>query len=130
MRLLRANALVLGTGAVLLTPFAGSAQVSLPANPDKPVVTGNEVGGRTAFDQLRASSDRPSLPLRYGHVKTGSERVQTDGRTLVRDQDYYIDYVAGVVYLKIPYREGQSVTVEYRYDEATGTQGTFGLGTS
>ncbi|MBS1721872.1 MAG: hypothetical protein JSS66_02575 [Armatimonadetes bacterium] len=130
MRLTRTAFSVLGIGASGLVPTMGLAQVALPSNPEKPVQIQNEIGGRVAFEQLLASADRPSLPLRYGHLKQGSEKVETEGRTLVRDKDYYCDYVAGVIYLKIPVRDGQSVSAEYRYDEATGAQGTFGINSS
>ncbi len=113
-----------------LAPTSGSAQIALPAVDEKTSTQTNEIGGRTNFEQLTVAVGRPSVTLRYGHLKAGSESVQMDGRTLVRDTDYYMDYVAGVVYLKVPVRQGQTVTVQYRYDEATGSTGTFGLGTS
>ena len=123
----RASRWLILAGVALLTPKLVSAQVALPANPEKEALVQNEVGGKMSFESLRASAQRPSIPLRYGQVKKGSETVQTEGKTLVRDQDYYVDYLSGVLYFKIPVRDGQVVTVNYRYDEATGTQGTFGL---
>ncbi|MBS1714682.1 MAG: hypothetical protein JST30_10145 [Armatimonadetes bacterium] len=108
-------------------PVTATGQVALPAGPDKPQIGQNEIGGRIALEQLRYSVERPSLPLRYGNVKVGSDRVETGGQNLVRDKDYYVDYAAGVVYLKRPFRDGQTVTVEYRYDDTKGAAGTYGL---
>jgi hypothetical protein len=105
-------------------PWAAAGQTAPP--PQESV----QIGGTTAFDLVRLSGERGSVPLRNGQVKVGSERVTFRGRTLARERDYYIDYVAGVVYLKVPSRGGESVTVEYRYDPATGKKGTFGHGTS
>lgn len=130
MRVPRSYLRVLGTGVIGLAPLVGQTQVVLPANQDKPTLNQNEIGGKLSFEHMKASTERPSLPLRYGHVKVGSEIVETEGRTLVRDKDYMMDYVSGVVFLKFAFRDGQAVSVQYRYDEATGAQGTFGLGTN
>lgn len=130
MRVPRSYLRVLGSGVLGLASIGSWAQATLPALQDKSQVPSNEIGGKVAFEQLRASTERMSLPLRFGHVKVGSETVESDGRTLVRDKDYAIDYVAGVVYLKFAFRDGQPVSVNYRYDEATGTQGTFGIASS
>lgn len=99
------------------TPAAGAGEPTL-----------NEAGGTTAFELLRLSTSRLSNPLRYGSVKKGSERVELEGRTLTRERDYTIDYAAGTVYLKVPFRDGQSLRVSYRYDEKTGKAGEFGIG--
>ncbi len=130
MRIHWANLLVLGTGIVLQRPIEVTAQVSLPVNSEQVTTPVNEIGGKVAFETLRVILDKPNLPLRYGSIKTGSETVQLDGRTLVRDKDYFVDYISGVVYLKCQAREGQSLTINYRYDESKGTQGTFGINSS
>ncbi len=118
------------TWLLALVPATALAQGSLPATPltpQSPTEARSEVGGRAAMDMLRTEASTPALPLRYGRVRAGSERVTLDGRALVRERDYTIDLNAGVVYLKVTTRPGQSVTVEYRYDEATGKEGTFGV---
>ncbi|MBL8065923.1 MAG: hypothetical protein JNM34_08695, partial [Chthonomonadaceae bacterium] len=87
----------------------------------------NEIGGKVAYELLTVSDERPTLILRYGQLKSGSEIIVLDGRTLARDREYSMDYVSGVVYLKVA---GKSASVQYRYDEAKGTTGTFGIGSS
>lgn len=86
-----------------------------------------EVGGRTSFDLIRLDAERLSFPLRYGNLRQGSETVELDGRVLRKGRDYSIDYTAGTVYLLTPYRVGQSLRVQYRYDPATGETGLFGV---
>jgi hypothetical protein len=117
-------------GALGLAIGPASGQVSLPTNPDNKTMATVESGGKVGYDLLRVSADRPGLALRFGQVRRGSETVTFEGRTLRRDVDYTIDYASGTVYLKLPARSGESVTVEYRYDEATGREGTFGVGTA
>lgn len=86
--------------------------------------------GRTAFDLIRVSSDKFSFALRFGNVIPRSERVELDGRILVRDRDYAIEPESGVIYLKVPYRDGQSLRVSYRYDDTKSQEGVFGGATS
>src|SRR5690606_27229137 len=75
---------------------------------------------------------RLSIPLRYGAIKAGSETIDLNGRALVRDRDYRIDYASGTVIVTVAYRSGDALRVNYRYDEKAGEQGTYGsqLGTS
>ncbi|MCW5935844.1 MAG: hypothetical protein KIT11_00865 [Fimbriimonadaceae bacterium] len=120
----------IGIALLALAPIVAPGQIALPNSSSESEGPKDEVGGRNSMDQLRARSDRPSLPLRYGKVKVGSERVTVEGRTLVRERDYAMDYEAGVVYLKTTVRDGSPVTVEYRYDEEQGKAGTFGVGAS
>ncbi|MCW5938795.1 MAG: hypothetical protein KF884_05390 [Fimbriimonadaceae bacterium] len=118
---------ILGLGlAFAALPWAAAGQTD-PASPQAAVA---QIGGKTSFDLVRLNGDKNSVPLRNGQVKVGSERVTFRGRTLVRERDYFIDYVSGVVYLKVPSSSGEAVTVEYRYDPATGQKGSFGLGSS
>jgi hypothetical protein len=77
------------------------------------------------MDLIRLEVSRFNFPLRYGNVRSGSERIELDGRTLVRGTDYTIDYKAGVVYLLKPFRDGQSLRAMYKYDPASQV-GTFG----
>lgn len=104
------------------------AQMRLPAEIEKTEAPSSEVGGTFSAELLTAKADQVGIPLRYGNVRPGSERVEINGRTLRRDFDYYLDYPSGTVYLKVPVRDGERVRVDYRYDEGTGTAGTFGVG--
>jgi hypothetical protein len=54
------------------------------------------------------------IPLRNGNIVPNSESVQLNGQTLSPIDDYAIDYVSGVVYLKVPQHAGDSLTVNYR----------------
>ncbi len=76
-----------------------------------------EIGGSTSIDMIRLRGASPGVPLRFGNVMPGSERVSLDGSPLVAGQDYSMDYEAGVVYLKKAQRPGMSVTVSYRYSK-------------
>jgi hypothetical protein len=112
--------------ALVVSPWAALGQDAPAARQSEAVQT----GGRSSFDLIRLSGDKGSAPLRNGHVKPGSERVVFRGRALVKDRDYSIDYVSGVVYLKTAFSAGEAVTVEYRYDPAIGSRGSFGLGSA
>jgi hypothetical protein len=102
------------------------AQVGMPVGPESASeAEGLELGGRSSMDLVRLSSSRFSFPLRYGNLRSGSERIELDGRPLVRGTDYTIDYKAGVVYMLKPFREGQSLRAQYKYDPANQV-GVFG----
>ncbi|MCA0361320.1 MAG: hypothetical protein LCH41_09720 [Armatimonadetes bacterium] len=111
-------------------PLAAKAQFTLsdPGSADKPSQT--VLTGRSAYDLIRLSPDRFSFSLRYGNVIERSETVVLDGRTLVRDQDYTMEYASGSVYIKIPIKQGQSLRVSYRYDETKSREGIYGGATS
>ncbi|MGE0000447.1 MAG: hypothetical protein AB7F50_01295 [Fimbriimonadaceae bacterium] len=108
--------------------FPAVAQVRLPAEVEKRESPPVEVGGTFSAELLTARADQVGIPLRYGNVRPGSERVEVNGRTLKPDIDYYIDYPSGTLYLKLMVRDREPVRVDYRYDEKTGSSGTFGVG--
>ena len=84
-------------------------------------------GGVPTMDTARVTPGEPGVALRYGNVLPRTERVTLGGRVLVAGQDYAIDYVAGVVYLYRAAREGDSVTVEYRYDKTKSSTASSGI---
>ncbi len=108
-----AGSLPLTVGAQ--TPFAASGDsASQP--------TQSNVAGVPSVDMITLRALGPGAPLRHGNVIPGSERVSLDGRILIPGVDYGMDNGTGVVYLKIPQRAGQILTVNYRYDsKATST---------
>lgn len=112
--------------AAAATPVAATAQVGLPVGPESASEAESlEVGGRSSMDLIRLETARFNFPLRFGNLRSGSERLELDGRTLVQGVDYTIDYKAGVVYLLKPFRNGASLRAQYKYDTANQV-GTFG----
>lgn len=97
-----------------------------PPATQKPTEQSVVAGGKVAFDLIRLLADQLATPLRFANVFPGSDQVDLDGRTLRRDVDYAIDYASGVVMLRVPFREGQSLRVQYRYDEKKTQTGVFG----
>ncbi|RYG30272.1 hypothetical protein EON81_25235, partial [bacterium] len=84
-------------------------------------------GGVPTLDTARVTPGEPGVPLRFGNVMARSERVTLGGRVLVSGQDYAIDYAAGVVYLYRTAREGDTVTIEYRYDKTKSAAPSLGI---
>jgi hypothetical protein len=72
--------------------------------------------GLPAMDIITLRAMGPASPLRYGNVIPGSAEIQLDGQPLTLGSDYAIDNAAGVVYLLLPQKAGQTLTVNYRYD--------------
>lgn len=107
-------------------PLAVCAQTTSPVGTVSTPEPTVQVGGKTAFDLVRLETSRFSVPLRFGNVMPGSERVELEGRSLTKGKDYAIDYAAGAIFLSVPFRDGQSLRVSYRYDEKKGSTGTFG----
>ena len=113
--------------AMLALPGIGSAQIPLLETPaEKAANTQVPIGGKSSFDLVRLMENSLSIPLRFGNVIERSETVVLDGRTLSRERDYSVDYPSGVIYLKVRFREGQSVNVSYRYDDTKKTEGVYG----
>lgn len=98
-----------------LTPALLHAQTLDPATPQKAPETA-AVGGKLSVDLVFLKPDTLGVPLRHGAVIAGSEAVTYNGRKLRRGEDYSIDNEAGVVYLLIQTKPGNSVSVNYRYD--------------
>jgi hypothetical protein len=102
-------------------PMAAGAQSPFNLDGDLKTEAKAEMGGTPAVDIISLRAIGPGAPLRYGNVVPNSEAVQLDSRRLTRDQDYVMDYAAGVVFLKIAQRAGQSLTVSYRYSTKAST---------
>jgi hypothetical protein len=106
----------LGIVILGLLPLGTSAQSAARFDTPAEGFIEPQVGGTPTVDLIRLRASGPGVPLRYGNVVAGSERVMLEGQVLQRGPDYAMDYEAGVVYLKRAQREGQSLTVNYRYD--------------
>lgn len=74
------------------------------------------LGGLPAMDLIRLTQGGTGAPLRFGNVIKNSELVSLNGSLLKAGTDYSMDYAVGVVYLCRSFREGDSLTVQYRYD--------------
>ncbi|MCS6949768.1 MAG: hypothetical protein NZ520_04810 [bacterium] len=57
--------------------------------------------------------------LSWKGVRARSERVEVDGRTLRRDEEYTIDYAAGTLVFVQPLRQGSMARVIYEIDGRT-----------
>lgn len=119
---------MLGVAPVTVQAQAEPAfQLSTPkAQPESEAV----LKGRSSFDLVRLRDGSISIALRYGNVIDRTETVVLNGRTLSRERDYAIDYANGLIYLKVAYRDGQTLNVSYRYDDTKATTGIFGSATS
>lgn len=100
----------------LIAPTLLAAQQ--PLLPTSSVGAPAQVGGKSTVDLVTVRSGSPGVPLRNGAVIPGSERVQLGAKVLRRGVDYSLDAEAGVLYLMIAAKPGESVTVSYRYDSA------------
>lgn len=96
-------------------PLATHAQTPLTFDAATENQKNASIGGTATIDIIRLRAIGPGTPLRFGNVVPGSERVQLDGQRLAAGVDYSMDYATGVVYLMRAQREGQSLTVSYRY---------------
>lgn len=74
------------------------------------------VGGTPSMDLVRLTAGMNGATLRYGNVIKNSELVLLNGVRLQPGKDYSFDYKVGVVFVSRSYREGDSLTVQYRYD--------------
>ncbi len=113
----RLNWKKVGSFALCALPMAVHAQLPFGLNPEDKSKPQNSVGGSAALDLLTVRSNNPGVPLKHGNVVAGSERVQLAGTVLQRGVDYTIDNEAGVVYIARAFKNGDSVTVSYRYDK-------------
>jgi hypothetical protein len=78
----------------------------------------NQVGGLPAADLILLSSVGPGAPLKHGNIVPGSEFVSLNGAPLTAGRDYSIDYASGVVYLMRAQKQGDSLSVSYRYNSS------------
>ncbi len=117
------NARKIIKGAALIAPLylvsSTPAQIlPLSQNTDDLKSNGGTmtVGGTPAMDLIRLTPGGTGAPLRFGNVIQNSELVFLNGTKLTAGRDYSMDYAVGVVYLCRAFREGDSVSVQYRYD--------------
>ena len=74
------------------------------------------LGGTPAMDMVRLTPGGSGAPLRYGNVIKNSELVFLNGVRLKAGLDYSIDYSVGVIYVSRSYRDGDGLSIQYRYD--------------
>ena len=74
------------------------------------------LGGTPAMDIVRLTPGGSGAPLRFGNVIKNSELVFLNGVRLKAGLDYSVDYAVGVIYLSRSYRDGDGLSVQYRYD--------------
>ncbi len=105
---------ILGLIGAAALPVLSSGQSVAPAAPiSTPDV---QMTGSAATDFVTLRAMGPSVPLRFGGIVVGSEKVMLDGTPLSSGADYSMDYATGVVYLMRAQRAGQTLVVNYRYD--------------
>ncbi len=109
-------------GSLFLLPGVAGSQTPFNATADSNTAQTAQIGGNLTIDLITVRSSMPGVALRFGSVVVGSEMVDFDGKTLVKGQDYQIDYAAGVIYLMRGQKAGQTVRVSYRYDPKTQAQ--------
>jgi hypothetical protein len=85
------------------------------------------VQARTGFDLVRVREGQFTIPLRYGHLIAQTDRVELDGRPLVRGVDYTIDLQTGAVMLAVPVKDGSMLRASYQYDSAAKQTGVSGV---
>lgn len=113
---MRQSIRTISLGAIWVAPILVAAQTPFDANnPQTQVSNEVSVGGTPTSDLVLIKSSTPTVPLRYGSILPNSERIQLNGKELVRGKDYTIDLDAGVIYLMVPIRKGQSLIASYRY---------------
>jgi hypothetical protein len=106
---------ILALTAVLSS--AAHAQVAGSPDPATPAPT-TEIGGSATIDVINLRANTLGIPLRHGGVLSGSERVDLNGTTLRRGEDYQIDLASGVIYLMRAIKQGDVLRVAYRWDKA------------
>lgn len=114
------------TAILAIAALMATAHAQLPLNPETANQNGipGEIGGTPTIDVITFRTGMFGLPLRYGGVLPGSERVEYNGRTLAAGTDYQIDRAGGVIYMMITLKAGDQIRVGYRYDEAKVAQQT------
>ena len=105
-------------GLYLLAPAPLHAQGLLSPTTTPPPTAGVQVGGKFTVDLVTVNPNSLGLTLRHGSMVAGSEEVSYNGRKLVPGQDYTVDNESGVIYLMVPSRPGDTVSVSYRYNPA------------
>jgi hypothetical protein len=92
--------------------------------PSAPTTSVASEVGQQSVDLIELRAYAGGTPLRHGNLIPGSERIVLNGVALVSAVDYAIDYVAGVVYLKVTQNSGDSLVAYYNYgSKPTGVSG-------
>ena len=102
-------------GLAFVTPALLCAQTQPTAQVQNGPV-GQQVGGKMSVDLIILKADQLGVPLRHSGLIPNSEEVSLNGHKLRQGQDYNVDPDSGMIYLMVPYKPGQSVSVSYRYD--------------
>lgn len=125
----RLNWRKVGCVALCALPMATRAQSPFNLGPDDPNKASNVnvAGGTAAMDLLTVRANSPGVPLKHGNVIPGSERILLGSQVLQRGVDYSMDNVSGVVYIRRAMKQGDSVTVTYRYDKNAKVDTSKGL---
>lgn len=105
-------AIILG---IVLLPFAAA---QTPANVPAALSKGDS-SPLTYTDVFMGRNTRGPYLLSWKGVRARSERVVVDGRTLRRDEEYAIDYIAGTLAFAQPLRQGSMARVTYEVDAKT-----------
>jgi len=88
----------------------GSGGFVRPSNPT--------VAGQAASDLLPGNGSGFGYALRYAGIVPDTERVSVNGKPLVRDQDYQVDYPSGTLVFFRPVRTHESVQITYRHADS------------
>lgn len=102
-------------GFYLLAPVSLRAQ-SLLSPTATPSQAGPQLGGKFTVDLVTISPNSLGLTLRHGSMVPSSEQVSYNGRKLQPGQDYTVDNDSGEIYLLVPSKPGDTVSVSYRYN--------------
>ncbi|HWD39498.1 MAG TPA: hypothetical protein VG944_11660 [Fimbriimonas sp.] len=112
----------------LAVPCAAQAQAT-PGIQASGATVSNAVSaptGQQSVDIIALRSYVGGTPLRHGNLIPGSEQLQLNGKTLTPGEDYAIDYVAGVIYLKVAQGLGDALVASYTFDPKPSTQAATG----
>lgn len=110
---------ILAMGVIGFWPTHAPAQLPFNNNSEAQEAAPVQVGGSTTVDLISLTGANPGVPLRFGGVVPNSERVEFNGKTLVKGRDYQMDYESGVVYLMRAAKAGERLMVTYRYTGQT-----------
>ncbi len=87
--------------------------------------TASPSSAKPALESLRGNGTGIGYVLGHGNVIQNSESVTAAGFRKTRGKDYHIDYAGGSIIFTEPVRNGETVTVSYRYSENGSAQRTL-----
>src|SRR5579863_1342498 len=96
----------------IINPLVPSGNAAPAANTPAPLLT-----GLAAMETITLKASGPATPLQHGNVIPGSEHLDLNGRLLTGGLDYVLDAAAGVVYLFVAQKAGDTLTVDYHYGD-------------